>query len=144
MGPDNDHSAVGEGASNALLSALIAAAVDGIITIDRRGVIETVNPAARRLFGYSSDEMVGRNVSRLMPEPFRSEHDSYLTNYLSTGTAQVIGMGREVVGRRKDGSTFPMHLSVGQAAVGEELHFIGIVRDISVIKEAEQARAVLI
>jgi two-component system, LuxR family, sensor kinase FixL len=101
----------------AYLRAVLETAVDAIITIDADGRIGSFNPAAERLFGYFAAEVIGRNVSCLMPEPFASEHDHYLQRYLATAERRVIGIGREVVGRRQDGSTFPMHLSVGEAAV---------------------------
>lgn len=118
--------------------AILAAAVDGIVTIDEHGIIEGVNPATERLFGYSDDEMIGRNVSILMPEPYRSEHDSYLAAYRDTGRARIIGIGREVVGLRKDGTTFPMELSVGESRDGNRRLFASIVRDITRRKQAEQ------
>ena len=97
-----------------LLAALLASAADGIVVIDARGRIETFNPAAERLFGYRQSEVLGRNVSMLMPAPYHDEHDGYLARYLATGDARVIGIGREVTGARRDGSTFPLHLSVGE------------------------------
>lgn len=119
------------GSSEARWRAVIDSAVDGIIVIDAHGLIEAFNPAAERLFGYASSEVLGRNVSMLMPSPYREEHDSYLARYLATGRAKIIGIGREVTGRRKDGSTFPLHLSVGQFTVGGERRFSGIVHDLS-------------
>ena len=113
--------------------------VDGIITIDARGGIRSLNPAAERLFGYSRDEVLGRNVSMLMPQPYRAQHDSYVGNYLHTGLARVIGIGREVVGLRKDGSEFPMELAVSEFRIGEERLFTGIVRDITERKRMENA-----
>src|SRR6266511_3971033 len=89
--------------SEARLRAILETAVEGIITIDERGIIESVNPAAEKIFGYTAAELVGKNVSLLMPPPFREAHDAYLVNYLRTGQAKIIGIGREVVGRRKDG-----------------------------------------
>ena len=113
------------------LSAIINTTVDGIIVIDARGSIETLNPAAERLFGYSADEVLGKNVNVLMPPPFHDEHDAYLTRYLTTGQARIIGIGREVVGLRKDGSTFPLHLSVGEMHIDGERKFTGILHDLS-------------
>jgi PAS domain S-box-containing protein len=113
------------------LRAVVETAVDAIITIDDRGVIETVNPSAQRMFGYPRDEMVGRNVSMLIPEPRRSDHDAYLDRYLRTGEARIIGIGREVVGLRKDGTTFPLDLSVSEFRAGGRRMFTGIVHDAS-------------
>ena len=120
------------------LRGILDTAVEGIITIDERGVMESVNPAARKLFGYTVQEMVGRNVCILMPEPFSGEHDHYLGNYIRTGHARIIGIGREVVGRRKDGSLFPMELSVGEVRLAGERFFTGIVRDITDRKRLEK------
>ena len=114
-----------------VLRALIDSAVDGIIVIDARGRIETFNPAAERLFGYAEQDVLGRNVSMLMPSPYREEHDRYLWRYQQTGQARIIGIGREVTGLRRDGTTFPLHLSVGEMTIGTERKFTGIVHDLS-------------
>ena len=118
-------------ASAERLRTIIDSAVDGIIVIDHKGHIESFNPAAERLFGYPRLEVVGRNVNMLMPSPYHEEHDGYLSRYLTTGEAKIIGIGREVTGRRRDGSTFPLHLSVGQMAVGGDKKFTGILHDLS-------------
>ncbi len=119
--------------------ALLNAAVDSIVVIDHRGVIETINRAAEKMFGYPMDEIVGRNVSMLMPEPFRHEHDRYLANYLETGEARIIGKGREAVGLRRDGSTFPLDLSIGEIRDANSPRFVGIMRDITARKGVEKA-----
>jgi len=123
------------------MRAILETAVEGIITIDERGVVESLNPAACRIFGYSPEEVVGRNVSMLMPSPDREQHDGYIANYLRTGQAKIIGIGREVVGQRKDGTLFPMELSIGEVRLGERRLFTGFVRDISERRELEQAVA---
>ncbi len=125
-------------AINARVGAIFATVVDGIITIDERGSVETLNPAAERMFGYAASELIGQNVKMLMPEPYQHEHDGYLEHYRATGEARVIGIGREVVGRRKDGSIFPMYLAVSEMRVAGERHFTGLVRDITARKQAEQ------
>ena len=122
----------------ALFRAVVEAALDAIIVIDRSGAIRSVNQATKRIFGYSAAELAGRNVRMLMPEPHRGEHDSYLANYLRTGEKKIIGIGREVAGRRKDGTIFPMDLSVSEAKVEGEAIFVGIIRDISERKAAER------
>ena len=122
----------------ALLAAILRTAVDAIIVIDAFGMIQTVNPATTKLFGYTADEMLGQNIKLLMPEPYRAEHDGYLKNHRETGRTKIIGVGREVVGKRKDDTTFPMHLAVSEVPFGETTLFAGIVRDISDLKEAQQ------
>jgi two-component system sensor kinase FixL len=119
------------GASEARWRAIIDSAVDGIVVIDAHGRIEAFNHAAERLFGYTMDEVLGRNVDVLMPSPYHEEHDTYLSRYLATGRAKIIGMGREVQGRRKDGTTFPLHLSVGELTIGGERKFTGILHDLT-------------
>ena len=111
--------------------SIIESAVDGIIVIDELGRIEAFNPAAERLFGYTEDELRGRNVNVLMPSPYHEEHDGYLARYLETGTKKIIGSGREVTGRRRDGTTFPLHLSVGEMLVPGGRKFTGILHDLT-------------
>jgi PAS domain S-box-containing protein len=125
-----------------LIGAMVQSAVDGIIVINEQGSVRLMNPAAERLFGYRSEEVVGHNVSLLMPEPYRSHHDQYLRNYLQTGVRRIIGIGREVTGRRKDGSTFPMYLSVGEVSLGNHRLFTSIIQDLTERKlvEAQIAR----
>ena len=125
--------------SDGRLKAVIHTAVDGIVIINPQGTVQIFNPACEALFGYRADEVVGQNVKMLMPSPYREEHDGYLHSYHSTGVRKIIGIGREVVGRRKDGTTFPMELSVGEASPGEDPVFVGIIRDITERKRAEAA-----
>ena len=113
------------------LRALVATAVDGVMIIDASGTVQEYNPACEQLFGYQADEVVGRNVKMLMPPPYQAEHDEYLQRYRTTGNKRIIGIGREVEGLRKDGTTFPMELSVGEARPGGEQVFVGIIRDIT-------------
>lgn len=120
------------------LHAVLDGVLDGIITINEFGGIESFNVAAERIFGYGTDEVIGNNISMLMPEPYRTEHDRYLQNYRSSGVKKTIGIGREVVGRRKDGSTFPLDLSVTEVFLGGERAFIGVLRDITERKAAIQ------
>lgn len=120
------------------MRAIVETAVDAIITIDERGSIESINPAGKKLFGYVASELIGRNVKMLMPEPYQSQHDTYLRNYLSTGKRKIIGIGREVLGLRKDAKTFPMSLSVSEVALGDRRLFTGIVHDLSGRRRLEQ------
>ncbi|PQO25647.1 hypothetical protein C5Y96_22770 [Blastopirellula marina] len=118
------------------LRAILQTATDAIVTIDQGGIITGVNPATSRMFGYTEDELLGANVTILMPEPFREEHNDYLSRYLQSGEARVIGIGREIVARRKDGTSFPVHLAVSQ--IDDPPLFTGIIRDISELKELEK------
>lgn len=126
--------------SVARLDTLLATAVDGIIVIDAAGLVQAYNPACERLFGYAAAEVIGRNVRMLMPSPYHDEHDRYLSSYRSTGQARIIGVGREVSGRRKDGSVFPMYLSVGEGHQDGQSIFVGIIHDLTREKRAEQER----
>src|SRR5579872_1206196 len=121
------------------LRAVVETAVDGVILIDASGTIRMFNPACERLFGYKAAEVLGQNVKVLMPSPFHEEHDDYLHNYRRTGDRKIIGIGREVVGRRKDGTTFPMELSVGEARQKSGPLFVGIIHDLTERKRAEQS-----
>jgi PAS domain S-box-containing protein len=132
------------GETSERLKAILDTAVDGIITIDERATILSVNPATTHIFGYTPQEMVGRNISMLMPEPDRSRHDTYMRNYLTTGVRKVIGIGREVLGKRKDGSIFPLELSVSETVLPGVRFFTGMVRDITRRKTAQQAQALLV
>ena len=120
------------------LQALLEAAVDAIIMIDATGVILALNSAARRLFGYSAEEALGRNINLFMPAAIAAEHDEHIARYLRTGEARVIGRGREVEARRRDGSTFPAHLSVGRVPDSDPPRFVGFVHDLTPQRAAEQ------
>ena len=122
----------------ARLKGIVDTAVDGIITIDERGIVETMNPAAERIFGYNADEVIGRNVSMLMPEPYHSECNGYLERYHRTGERRIIGIGREVRGLRKDGTEFPLDLGVSSTKLGNRRIFTGLLRDITERKRLEQ------
>ena len=117
--------------------AIMDAMLDGLITADEHGLIQSFNSAAERLFGYSANEVIGQNLRLLMPEPYHSEHDHYLKRYLRTGEAHIIGLGREVRGRRKDGSILPIDLAVSELRLPDRRLFIGILRDITQRKQAE-------
>ena len=119
------------GRGDVLFQAVVEAALDPIVVIDRTGAIRSVNQATERVFGYSAAEIAGRNVAILMPAPFAGEHDRYIGNYLRTGEKKIIGIGRDVSGRRKDGSIFPMYLAVGETRVEGEVIFVGIIRDLT-------------
>lgn len=115
----------------ARLRSILETAPDAIVVIDERGVMESYSPAAERLFGYSAAEAIGQNVKILMPQPYRERHDSYIRHYLDTGERRIIGIGRIVVGQRKDGSTFPMELAVGETTVNGRRLFTGFIRDLT-------------
>jgi two-component system sensor kinase FixL len=118
--------------------ALLTAAVDAIVIIDHRGVIQVFNRAAEELFGYSVAEAIGSNVSMLMPEPHRSEHDGHLRRFVETGEAHVIGLGREVDAQRKDGTVFRAWLSVGQVEGEDPPRFVGFLHDVTARQRAEE------
>lgn len=123
-----------------LQDAIVQSAVDAIIVIDQQGLICFFSPSAEKLFGYCAAECVGKNVRMLMPEPFHSEHDGYLANYVTHGKdAKIIGSGRDVRGKRKDNSVFPMHLSVGEAKVGDKRYFVGICHDLTAYQASVKA-----
>src|SRR5262245_60829251 len=126
-----DRSGPGQEFGSQMLEAALQTAVGAIIIIDEHSLIRTVNPAAQTLFGYSATELIGQNVSMLMPEPFRSRHDGYVRRYLETGERKIIGIGRQVMGRRKTGAIFPIHLSVSAFASEGHRYFTGIVHDLS-------------
>ena len=121
-----------------LLQSLLDNVLDGIITIDASGVIQSFNRPAEDIFGYAADEVIGQNISMMMPEPFRSEHDQYVSHYMKSGEAKIIGIGREVTGLRKDATTFPMDLAVSEFRLGGERMFTGIVRNITDRKRLEE------
>jgi PAS domain S-box-containing protein len=113
------------------LQAVLNAAIDGIVLIDTGGIIQSVNPSVERLFGYTPEQLVGQNVKLLMPAPWREEHDGYLARYQATGEARIIGIGRQVEGRRRDGSTFPLDLAVSEVRHGSEVFFLGTLHDLT-------------
>jgi len=125
-----------------MVEAAIDSAVNAIIIIDEHGVVQKVNPATAKMFGFAHDEMLGQNISILMPEPHRADHDAYIHNYLHTNEKKIIGIGREVEGLRKSGDVFPMHLSVGEFEANGKRYFIGTIHDMSarVAAENESAR----
>ncbi len=122
----------------ARLGTILESHPDAIIVIDERGLIESFSPAAERQFGYSEAEVLGRNVNVLMPSPYQENHDRYLERYRRTGERRIIGIGRVVVGQRKDGSTFPMELAVGEVTTGPRRLFTGFVRDLTERQQSER------
>jgi two-component system, LuxR family, sensor kinase FixL len=139
---DRKHAELALRASELRWRSIVESAVDGTIIIGARGHIEAFNPAAERLFGYQEEEVLGRNVNILMPSPYHEQHDGYLARYLETGVQKIIGIGREVTGHRRDGSTFPLHLSVGEmVSSGGERRFTGILHDLTArVRMEEQLR----
>jgi len=125
-------------ASHAHLRSILDTVPDAMVVIDERGFIQSFSAAAERLFGFTASEVQGRNLSMLMPAPYRHEHDGYLARYLATGERRIIGVGRIVVGQRRDGGTFPMELSVGEVANGGKRQFTGFVRDLTQRQEGER------
>src|SRR5207244_9803374 len=125
--------------SDARSVAILQTAVNSIITIDERGIVESFNPAAERLFGYTAREVIGQNVRLLMPSPYQEEHDGYLARYLQTGEQKIIGIGREVRGQRRDGTTFPIALAVSEVRLDGSRKFTGIVHDLTARVQAEEA-----
>ena len=123
---------------SALLRSILDTVPDAMVVIDPNGIIQSFSTAAERLFGYTQDEVRGRNVSMLMPSPYREEHDGYLARYLRTGERRIIGIGRVVVGRRNDGTTFPMELAVGEIHQGDRRLFTGFVRDLTERQRTER------
>ena len=134
---EREHAARVITAALASIKAVVDTVVDGVIMIDAQGIVQTFNPACERLFGYRAAEVVGQNVKMLMPAPYRAEHDRYLENFHRTGEKKIIGIGREVTGQRKDGTTFPMDLSVGEAKQEGESIFVGIIHDLTERKQTE-------
>lgn len=120
------------------LQAIIDTAIDGIITINKLGIIETINPSAAQIFGYKPEEVIGNNIKMLMPEPYHSEHDGYIHNYNETKVAHIIGKGREVKGKKNDGTIFPFRLAVSEIILNDRVIFTGIIHDLSEVKRAEE------
>ncbi len=124
---------------DALLRAIIDTSPDGLVTIDAQGIILSFNPAAEAIFGFAADEVLGRNVNCLMPDPYREAHDGYLERYLKTGERRIIGIGRDVLARKKNGDTFPIELAVGEVVLADRRQFAGFIRDSSARHAAEQS-----
>lgn len=129
--PDTENLPIGTQWDDSLFRTLVATAVDGIIVIDERGTVQVYSDACQRLFQYEREEVLGRNISMLMPSPHRERHDHYLRHFKETGEARIIGIGREVQGQRKDGSVFPMYLSVGEGSLHDRRVFVGIIHDLT-------------
>jgi two-component system sensor kinase FixL len=120
------------------LAAILATAPDAMVVIDEKGTIQSFSKTAERLFGFDVPEAIGQNVKMLMPAPYQQEHDSYLERYLTTGEPHIIGIGRVVTGRRKNGTTMPMELAVGEVLLRGQRHFVGLLRDLTQRQERER------
>ena len=118
-------------------TGILEVAADGILTIDESGLIEYVNPAISQIFGFDADELIGQNVRLLMPAPHEKAHDGYLENYRRTRERKILGVGREVIARHRDGTSFPIELAVSEIFEGSRRTFTGTIRDISARREAE-------
>lgn len=125
---------------NTQLSSVMETALDGLIVIDEAGIVQSFNPSAESMFGYKKEEVIGENVRMLMPEPYHAEHDGYIRNYVETGNSKIIGIGREVSARRKDGSVFPIELGISPMRVGEKRLFLGMTSDLSRKKAIERQK----
>lgn len=134
--PSHAESAVHDGEQR--IRAILDTAVEGIITIDERGTIESFNPASEKIFGYAASEVIGQNVRMLMSTPHREQHDGYIDNYKRTGHAKIIGIGRETIARKKDGTLFPIDLSVSEVKLSNRRIFTGFIRDITERKRLEK------
>jgi PAS domain S-box-containing protein len=128
-------------ASEGRLRSVMDSTIDGIIVIDEAGLVESFNRSSEKIFGYASDEVIGRNIDMLMSEPDKGRHGGYIGRYMETGETKIIGVGREVTGLRRDGSTFPMDLGISEVDLGDRRSFTGIVRDITERRRAEQELA---
>jgi polar amino acid transport system substrate-binding protein len=126
-------------AENGRAEDIVANAIDGIISINEQGLVESFNPAAERIFGYSAEEMIGRNITRLMPSPYKEAHDKYIRDYLRKGEKRIFCRGREFEGVRKDGTRFPLEITVSEVRYGDRWLFTGILRDITERKRSEEA-----
>lgn len=121
-----------------ILESIVETAIDGIFLIDTRGIVLRVNSAGLSLFGYTADEVLGQNISMLMPAPHRANHDRYIHNYLDSGIKKIIGLGREIEGKRKDGTLFPARLAVSEIIIGDEHYFTGIIQDLTRMKAVQE------
>ncbi len=125
--------------SEARYRAILESAVDGIVTCDEAGIIDSANPSAEKMFGYTADELIGCNVNILMPPPYRQEHDGHIARYRETGEKKIIGIEREAVGQRRDGSVFPLDLAISEVFLGDSRSFVGLLRDVTERKDVEEA-----